>query len=73
MPVTYKNKQIETGYRLDLFVEKRLIVELKAVTEINNIHRSQLLSYLRLSQCKVGLLINFNVTKLVDGIQRLSI
>lgn len=73
MPVQYKNKNISTGYRLDLLVEKQLIIELKAVIEINNIHRSQLLSYLRLSQCKVGLLINFNVTKLVNGIQRLSL
>jgi GxxExxY protein len=72
MPVTYKGKQIECAYRLDLLVEGQLIVELKSVSEIQEMHRAQLLSYLRLSGCKVGLLINFNVTKLVNGIQRLS-
>lgn len=73
MPVAYKGKQIECAYRLDLLVESQLIVELKSVSEIQEMHRAQLLSYLRLSGCKVGLLINFNVTKLVNGIQRLSV
>jgi GxxExxY protein len=70
MPVRYKNLVIEVGYRRDLLVEGKVIVELKAVDKVHPIHEAQLLTYLRLSQCKVGLLLNFNVKLLKDGITR---
>ena len=71
LPVVYKRLKLDIGYRVDLLVEDRVIVELKAVDRLEPIHESQLLSYLRLSRCKVGLLINFNVRVLRDGLKRL--
>ncbi len=71
LPVTYRDVSLECGYRIDLLVEDTVIVELKAVEELAPIHEAQLISYLRLSGKKVGLLINFNVTVLKDGIRRL--
>ena len=71
LPVTYKNTQIDTGYRIDLLVEKAIIVELKAVDKLLPIHEAQLLTYLKLSHKKVGLLINFNTPRLKYGIKRL--
>ncbi len=71
LPVTYKEVRLDCGYRLDLLVEDAVIVELKAVSELAPIHKAQLLSYLKLSGCKVGLLINFNVKVLREGIRRL--
>jgi GxxExxY protein len=71
LPVEYDGLRIDAGYRLDLVVEEAVIVELKAIDAINPIHRAQLLSYLRLSKKRVGLLINFNVRHLRDGIERL--
>jgi len=62
--------KLDCGYRLDLLVEEAVIVEIKAVDRLAPIHKAQLLSYLRLSGCKVGLLINFNVKVLKDGIRR---
>jgi GxxExxY protein len=70
MPVRYKGFLIEVGYRLDLLVEDSVIVELKAVTEMHPIYEAQLITYLRLSGCRVGLLINFNVPRLKDGLTR---
>jgi GxxExxY protein len=70
MPVRYKGFLIEVGYRLDLLVDDRVIVELKAVTEMHPIYEAQLITYLRLSGCRVGLLINFNVPRLKDGLIR---
>jgi GxxExxY protein len=70
MPVRYKGFMIEVGYRLDLLVEDQVIVELKAVTEMHPIYEAQLMTYLRLSGCRVGLLINFNVPRLKDGLIR---
>jgi GxxExxY protein len=70
IPVIYKNVHLDCGYRLDLLVEDKVIVEIKAVDELAPIHQAQLLSYLKLSGCKVGLLINFNVPLLKDGIRR---
>ena len=67
----YRDVMLDCGYRIDLLVEERVIVELKAVERLEPIHQAQLLSYLRLSGCKVGLLINFNVTVLKNGIRRL--
>lgn len=70
MPVRYKGFLIEVGYRLDLLVEDQVIVELKAVTELHPIHEAQLITYLRLSKRRIGLLINFNVPLLKEGIVR---
>lgn len=71
LPVVYKGVALDCGYRLDLLVEKRLVVELKTVERLEPIHHAQLLSYLKLSGCKVDLLNNFNVTLLKNGIRRL--
>ncbi len=71
LPLTYKKIKIDCGYRLDLLVEDQVIVEIKAVERIAPIHESQLLSYLRLTNLRVGLLINFHVRSLRDGVRRL--
>ena len=70
LPVVYQEVKPDCGYRLDLLVEEAVIVEVKAVDRLMPIHQAQLLSYLKLSGCKVGLLINFNVKVLKDGIRR---
>jgi len=70
LPVVYREVKLDCGYRLDLLVEEAVIVEVKAVDRLMPIHQAQLLSYLRLSGCKVGLLLNFNVKVLKDGIRR---
>ncbi len=70
LPVRYKATLLDCGYRLDLVVDNSLIVELKSVEALLPIHHAQLLSYLRLATFPVGLLINFNVTKLQNGIKR---
>ena len=70
MPVAYKGLHIDCGCRLDVLVDGRVILELKAVEELRPIHEAQLLTYLRLSGVRVGLLINFNVPVLRDGIKR---
>jgi GxxExxY protein len=71
VPLVYKSINLDCGYRLDLLVEDKIIVEIKSVDQLMPIHQAQLLSYLKLSGCKVGLLINFNVKLLKDGIRRL--
>ncbi len=73
LPVFYKDVMLDCGYRLDLVVENQVIVEIKSVSNIAPIHEAQLLSYLKLSECKIGLLINFNVKLLKDGITRMRI
>jgi len=71
LPLTYRGQILDCGYRIDLMVERLVIVEVKAVERFERVHSAQLLSYLRLSGCKVGLLLNFNVKWLVDdGIKR---
>ena len=70
LPDTYKGVRIDCGYRVDLLIEGEVIVELKAVSRLEPIHEAQLLSYLKLSGCHVGLLINFNVTQLRTGVRR---
>ena len=70
LPVVYKSVKLDCGYRLDLVVESSVIVEIKAVERLNSIHDAQLLSYLRLYGCKLGLLINFHVPMLKNGIRR---
>ena len=69
-PVQYKGIQLDCGYRIDVLIEDELIVELKAVEEIRGIHEAQLPTYMKLAGIKIGLLINFNVTKLKDVIKR---
>jgi GxxExxY protein len=71
LPVVYDDVKIDVGYRIDLLVEDVVVVELKAVEKLMPIHDAQLLSYLRLGGYKVGLLINFNVLHLKDGIKRM--
>lgn len=71
LPVVYRKVKLDCGHRLDLLVEDAVIVELKIVDRLAPIHKAQLLSYLKLSGCKVGLLINFNVKILKDGIVRM--
>lgn len=69
-PVVYKDVKLECGYRMDFLVEGRIVVELKAVEALAPVHEAIVLTYLRLSGCKLGLLINFNVPVLKDGIRR---
>jgi GxxExxY protein len=71
LPVEYEGLRLDAGYRIDLLVEDAIVVELKAVETIHPVHRAQLLSYLKLSKRRVGLLLNFNVQHLRDGIERL--
>jgi GxxExxY protein len=71
LPVSYRGVKVECGYRIDLLVEGAVVVGLKAVERLEPIHEAQLLSYLKLSGCKVGLLINFNVRMLKDGLRRM--
>lgn len=70
MPVVYEGLRLESGYQLDLLVGGEVIVELKAVEELLPVHKAQLLTYLKLTQKQLGLLINFNVPKIKDGIHR---
>ena len=71
LPITYCGIQLDCGYRIDLLVKEKVIVEIKAVERMEPIHEAQLLSYLKLSGCEVGLLINFNVKVLQNGIRSL--
>jgi GxxExxY protein len=71
LPVVYDGLTMESAYKMDLLVEDAVVVELKVVEQLLEVHKAQLLSYLKLSQKKVGLLINFNVVHLRDGIRRL--
>jgi GxxExxY protein len=73
IPVVYDDVRLDAGLRLDLLVEKCLIVELKAVEAILPVHRAQMLTYLRLTGHRLGLLINFNVPLIRDGIQRIAL
>ena len=70
LPVQYKSVRLDCGYRVDLLVESQLIVELKSVEKVIGVHEAQLLTYMKLAGIRTGLLINFNVTLLKDGIQR---
>ena len=70
LPVDYKGIKLDCGYRVDLIVEDKLVIELKAVDKIIPIHEAQILTYMRLADIELGLLINFNVKLLKDGIKR---
>ena len=71
LPLVYEEVKLEIGYRVDLFVEHKVIVDVKSVDAINDIHIAQVLTYIRLSGCRIGLLLNFNVKSLKEGIKRL--
>lgn len=70
IPIIYKEVKLDCGYRLDILVNEKVVVELKVVDSINEVHEAQVLTYLKFSGCKVGLLINFNVKSLKNGIRR---
>lgn len=70
LPLIYKNVKLEAGYRIDLLVEDSVVMEVKSIDALADIHLAQILTYLRLSGCKLGLLANFNVLHLKDGIKR---
>jgi GxxExxY protein len=72
LPLVYKEVKLDCGYRLDLLVNNAVIVEVKSVESLASVHEAQLLSYLKLADCKIGLLINFNVKMLKHGIKRLA-
>jgi len=73
LPLKYRDVLIETGYRLDLLVEGKVIVEIKAIDAFKDVHLAQVLTYLRLTECKIGLLLNFNVKSLKQGIKRVAL
>ena len=70
LPIIYENVKLECGYRMDFMINKSVVLEIKSVEAINEVHLAQILTYMRLSQSKIGMLINFNVVKLTDGIKR---
>jgi GxxExxY protein len=70
MPLVYEEKKLDLGYRIDVLVESKVILEIKSVDVINPVHVAQLMTYLKLSGCRIGFLINFNVQSLKDGIRR---
>jgi len=70
LPLIYEDVKLEVGYRVDLIIDNKVIIELKSVEALNDIHLAQVLTYLKLSDCKLGMLINFNVTLIKNGIKR---
>jgi GxxExxY protein len=73
MPLVYKERKLDLGYRIDLLVEGKVVIEVKSVDALNPVHLAQLMTYLKLSACRIGFLINFNVESLKDGIKRVII
>ena len=71
LPLIYEEVNLEVGYRIDIIIEDKFIVEVKSVEALNDVHLAQLLTYLKLSDCKLGVLINFNVKLLKDGVRRI--
>ena len=71
LPMIYAGQQLDVGYRIDMLINRKVIVELKSVDSILDVHKKQLLTYLKLSKCKLGLLINFNVIHVKEGILRI--
>ena len=71
LPLVYHEVKLDIGYRLDIIVENQVIIEIKSVDAFNEVHYAQILTYLKLSGCKLGLLVNFNVRHLKDGIKRM--
>lgn len=70
LPLIYEEVRLEVGYRIDIMLENKLIIEVKSVDALNDIHLAQILTYLKLGNCKLGLLINFNVMLIKDGVKR---
>ncbi|MDE5418222.1 GxxExxY protein [Labilibaculum sp. DW002] len=70
LPLVYNEVNLESGYRINLLVEKSIIIEIKAIGTLNDTHLAQILTYMKLSKCKLGLLVNFNVKSLKYGIKR---
>jgi GxxExxY protein len=71
LPITYRGRQLDHGYRIDLLVERSVLVEVKSIERLERVHSAQVLSYLRLLKLRIGLLINFNVPWLQNGIKRI--
>lgn len=71
LPLIYETIKMEIGYRLDFMIENKLVIEVKAVEAINDVHKAQVITYLKLSGCTLGLLVNFNVVLIKDGIKRI--
>ncbi|MCC6845934.1 MAG: GxxExxY protein [Bacteroidetes bacterium] len=71
LPLVYEDVKLDVGYRVDIMIENKFIVEVKSVDALNDVHLAQVLTYLKLSNCKLGLLINFNVTLIKNGIRRI--
>lgn len=72
LPLIYEEVKLDIGYRIDLLVEDKVIIEIKAVEALNDVHLAQILTYLKLSNCKLGMLINFNVSLIKNGIRRVA-
>ena len=70
LPLIYEDVKLDVGYRIDLLVEKKLVIEIKSVEVLNDLHLAQILTYLKLSNCKLGLLINFNTVLFKNGVKR---
>ena len=70
LPLVYEDVKLDIGYRIDILIENKLILELKSVESLNDVHFAQILTYLKLTNCKLGLLINFNVSLIKNGIKR---
>lgn len=70
LPLVYEDVRMDAGYRVDFLVENKVIIELESVEALNNVHLSQILTYIKLADCKLGLLINFNVPLLKNGVRR---
>ena len=70
LPLVYEEVKLDIGYRIDIIIENKLILEIKSVEVLNDVHFAQLLTYLKLTNCKLGMLINFNVTLIKNGIKR---
>lgn len=71
MPLVFEEVKLEVGYRVDILVEGKVVIEVKSVDALNDVHKAQVLTYMKLGGYKLGLLMNFNVSKMTDGIQRL--
>jgi len=72
IPIVYKGTTLDSAYRIDLIIEDRVVVEVKSVASVLPVHEAQLLTYLKLTACPLGLLINFNESKVVDGVHRIA-
>jgi GxxExxY protein len=73
MPLIYEEIKLDLGYRIDLYIETKVIIEIKSVDALNPVHFAQLMTYMKLAKCRIGFLINFNVHSLKDGIKRIII